>query len=489
MSERVRELKSPKVSKSQSFGNIKGTLDKQVYSFTFNKSDSVENNKNKFLMYTSYTHCNCESSCITTTIQNVKQSKNCNEIIIFNQDENFSLSINNIIDFFKYLKVLVVKDSSFYIDTEEGLMKFSWKNIKKIKNNEMRMLLWMFRKAIIDCILKEITQAQIYNGVKIYSVGSTKLDSDYDLTLYGDTFHISTIISRFKLRFFSLFKTNSSVAFDTNLYGTGFINYNKASNSNLMFACGEETFGYLQKSDSYTHSQFVWALLHYYSILQSTYDPDIAELIFNELSTVKHCIIAKKLYEYINNQDLSYYSLLHNPQVLSNFRELYTDDLLRITDYISLTNVFADEAYYTRGAFMDTVVNMQMCKGSDTKVLLDVHDYVNSIIENTAFFISHQKVKYITRVKNAIMLSGINSSYVDALDNVVNLTAFEDSVENVLTKYCNNTNTCIHVLHSILQDYYVTLDTTDINVPFQQLSDNGIFLSDYLPIKTKKDRL
>jgi hypothetical protein len=83
--------------------------------------------------------------------------------------------------------------------------------------------------------------------------------------------------------------------------------------------------------------------------------------------------------------------------------------LLGTSDYTSLVNFYGTETYFTRGAFLDIVVNKQMCK---TSIQLQDIDYISSILENSGFFFLHNdKTKYFIRVVNTLGLLIKNNKY------------------------------------------------------------------------------
>lgn len=82
------------------------------------------------------------------------------------------------------------------------------------------------------------------------------------------------------------------------------------------------------------------------------------------------------------------------------------DDIQIISEHelIALTNFYGTETYYTRGAFLDTVVNQQMLSGKEEEGLkLEDIEYITSILENAGFFLVHNtKSKYIIRVQKTL---------------------------------------------------------------------------------------
>ena len=108
-----------------------------------------------------------------------------------------------------------------------------------------RALFWYFRKAIVDNLVQHIytavTAGSCGDVVKnqgknrwmvptistnmlschALSVGSTNITSDYDVTLYGSC--VTSVLRGFHEEFSHIFNEISSVVFDTNIYGSSFI--------------------------------------------------------------------------------------------------------------------------------------------------------------------------------------------------------------------------------------------------------------------------
>jgi hypothetical protein len=107
-------------------------------------------------------------------------------------------------------------------------------DINKIlqKNNHMKDWEWKdhkgnqeffnFRKEFVDALLENIIiDLNCQYECKAVSVGSNTLVSDYDLTVSGP---LSTeIVDIFNKEFRRIFKKESSIVFDTNVYGASFM--------------------------------------------------------------------------------------------------------------------------------------------------------------------------------------------------------------------------------------------------------------------------
>ena len=103
-------------------------------------------------------------------------------------------------------------------------------------------LIWYFRKSVVDSIIQWAyqlstsqrirsthedvrisgsLQSMLAQSCQAVSVGSLNITSDYDVTMYGTC--ASTVIPNFHNIFWSFFSAPSSQVFDTNVYGSSFI--------------------------------------------------------------------------------------------------------------------------------------------------------------------------------------------------------------------------------------------------------------------------
>jgi hypothetical protein len=110
-----------------------------------------------------------------------------------------------------------------------------------------------------------------------------------------------------------------------------------------------------------------------------------------------------------------------------------SNNLTAIHDFISLINFYGTETYFTRGAFIDTVVISQMC-GNKLDIQLTEVDYITSILENAGFFFIHNnKTKYIIRVLNTF------KTLIDKFTNYQVIQHKFDELKSVLDKLATQT--------------------------------------------------
>jgi hypothetical protein len=317
-------------------------------------------------------------------------------------------------------------------------VKLTWENIKALESIETKELFWLFRKLIVDSILRQLLiKLEISNDTfKIYSVGSTALSSDYDITLYGSNEDKVLIITEFQKRFKNIFGDDSSIVFDTNIYGKSYISFAPNEQEKEYYnavSCNNQTFYYLQSS-IYHDSQLMWGLVKYLRDIRDAFGEhiynDLLTFMNKKIPTLKHLHHANKTLIYLRNKDsdkINYTSLF---EIEESFVNSYNDKLLGLNDYVSLTNFYGIETYFTRGAFLDTVVNNQMCKGD--KIALTTVDYISSILENAGFFFLHNnKTKYFIRVYNSI-LKFVNNypEYANLLDTL-HFTRLKNTIEGL----------------------------------------------------------
>jgi hypothetical protein len=87
---------------------------------------------------------------------------------------------------------------------------------------------------------------------------------------------------------------------------------------------------------------------------------------------------------------------------------------LEYMNYISYINYNGSETYFSRGAFLDVVVNGQICKKNIVK--LNLNDYYDSFVENSIDLLTHyHKEKYTMRLLSSFseILTIFQTKYSD----------------------------------------------------------------------------
>jgi hypothetical protein len=276
---------------------------------------------------------------------------------------------------------ITIKKKEYIIDNKS--FPLEWNIIKENSYDSSHMFLLeqfeKFRKTFVDSVvslvIKEIetcdNTTDRFNKCTAVALGSSTITSDYDINLSSDNPIInSRIIKEFNEIFFKHFGKSSSVVFDTNIYGIGFLNKKK----------------YIIPIENRLQTDMAFVKLIY---IEKTYGLDvIKEFNLSNLSFIKLYESAKDFFEYyINGVDPEnkYLEILQDIQNvlgigndLSITNSLSYKDQEKIQSLISLANMYANETYFSQGAFLHVVSNLQ----SGENLELSASDYVNSMLEN-----------------------------------------------------------------------------------------------------------
>jgi hypothetical protein len=519
-------------------------IDKNILSKTITNDDEF-----KKYIYSNY--CQCITQCLdmeifkqTNPISDYIEQPICHQIIITDSDKKKESSYDNDILFaLNYLikkQILIRSNKKFYINTKNNKLKLRWENIKlyenfKDNNEDKQKLLWLLRKLVVDALLKKILLKYSNTGedfCDIYSVGSTNMSSDYDVSLYGDDNNKVIIINEFQQLFKKYFTEESSIVFDTNIYGKAYIYYG----TNTKFADSIVTqsntttpaFYYLKfniegiGNTFNPNSQLMWGIIKFLKDLSEGFDEKIYNEYVQHLQKLKYEIIDKAVYtlKFLLNQDeekINYSSVMSmGKDIESIYKDKYKEnildkdildniDILIEHDIIALVAFYGLETYYTRGAFLDVVVNQQMLSEQpDNKIKLSEIEYITSILENAGFYLVHNtKSKYIIRVYKTLTLLlkliktdekklKTNESDLEDIIQLFNKQKEIEVFEEDTNKYCsfiNNDNINILNCHkyrifNIIFDLiynilnYVKLSIKYDDIPFYDLlviQENKIF--------------
>lgn len=400
------------------------------------------NDNDSFRKFVYENICQCFNQCIDLDENTFKAKQPvCSQIVYqeYTSQDDFNKIIDNALDYFIKSDIIFKNGVRYYLT--ENNTKLSWDNIKNLTNDEHIKLLWLLRKLTVDCILKSLINQE--SELKIFSVGSTNLTSDYDITLYGNDEDKINIIDGFNLKFNEKFADTSALVFDTNIYGKAYIAFSEKDFGKYGYVVNKEPLFYYLKSGN-KNSQVCWALIKYINDLRDSF----GEHLYNDLIDFMKIKLKSNLLNYATeirrnlknkDDDFTYKNILGQQKKILNF---YQDKLTGFNDYISLVNFFGIETYFTRGAFLDIVVNGQMCN-SDCVGLTEV-DLLCSILENAGFFFNHNnKTKYFVRVNKTLdQLKNKNNSYnipeIQELSTIIdNLKSFtKDGKINYDEKYC-----------------------------------------------------
>lgn len=496
----------------------------------------------RFMEYIFENCCNCtEKECIISITEkylpeyydlikmkymkkNIKMCSQINKIyklkdsLLENTLEGFDIPVY-LLEEFKSFNLLNIKNGKYYL--LNSYSKLTWKNIKgisekmaenyiidnpknaisifnyfniskiysksEIKINiftiHLKIIFWYLRKGIIDTLVGTIIHKNNYS-VNALSVGSTNLESDYDITLYGNFDDTYKVINNFKNIFKDLFENKSSYIFDTNLYGVSFIKQEIEEDKKGTLTCNNFNFTTTKSTELIEQKicQHIWALIKFINSLNTIRESN--ELLYEMLSDIivnnlKDSNISKLLQiaeDFINvfESNTSNYDKI--------IKYLIHIDDSEINNFISFINYNGQETYFTRGAFIDIVVNNQMCKNEIVK--LSENEILDSFIENVSdLMIHYNKSKYIDRIKKITeRLTKLNTSNVFKLENLQEKCKKIDDLENCeIFKFFK---LCVLIILDSLKQY-MNLSDKDIN--------NGINLfkelSEKLPIFSEKSNI
>ena len=293
-----------------------------------------------------------------------------------------------------------------------------WNSLKKLSSDNQTHLFLLikfgeFRKLIIDSLLfsavKETkkckTTPEHYNVCQAIALGSNTFTSDYDINLLSDTFDINkSIIHTFYNSFKSIFHDTPAQTFDTNIYGISFLD----KKHNVM------------NSDIDRKQQLIWSFaklrfieLKFERTLYLRFEnmtPQFSLLYTEASSMLENLEITKDIAQektpdinhalYLNQLDMI--DKLLKGRSLSSVHSLDSanQDLIKqIKHNISIANVYANETYFSQGAFIHVVGEIQ----SNLKLDISSTDYINSFLENF-FDLNKEYVIYKNSNSSSIFL-------------------------------------------------------------------------------------
>ena len=361
----------------------------------------------------------------------------------------------------------------------------------------LKYIFWYFRRAIVDTIISE--KLLEYNILGI-SVGSTNITSDYDMTIYGNyPSNLSDLLIYYKNKIVEIFNDVSEVVFDTNLYGmSSWINmidpeldYNPITHQYEPFKydklfskeikiCSQKQFKYLLSDDMTVISQHIWSLVKLFSTIEITqsYDDKIYDFLMEKLSNVD--INSKLLLNEAYKTVSMYPSNVDNLPYIMKLIEIKPIDKITLNYYnnfISYVSYNSPESYFTRGSFLDVVLNQQTCNGSPQieKLVLNKHEYLDSFIENMSELLTYyRKDKYIKRCKLAL-----NNLYKNNDFNID--TSFYNDIMNKINNISSMQIICNNKDQTICTPFYIMNEVIEIITKvmtycFSQISTEEIII-------------
>lgn len=277
------------------------------------------------------------------------------------------------------------------------------------RNKDLSLIIKNFKKIIKSNfydISNIIFDTNIY-GVSFIIIGDYSFISDDPIPSISNSVMLKDMIIPYSLKtsIYTLFKKMENP--EIKIKKTKIINkYEDYISDNIICKSKNNTvknFRYFinnNNTDIYI-TQHVWAfvkLLLRINIIKQFDEIMYSKLIDNLFNTLDH--------DYLYNADkiINIFNIKTPPNIIFSFRDFeqllkkngILDDQFIIHNYISFVQYHNNETYFSKGAFMDVVVNSQMCNNKIIK--LSIHEYFDSFIENMSEFILHyQKYKYLDR--------------------------------------------------------------------------------------------
>ena len=344
----------------------------------------------------------------------------------------------------------------------------------------IKCLFWYLRKAVVDSILSDIINhyKNKYNNdtnIIAMSVGSTKLSSDYDISLDTSYEIGASIITKFTKLIERVFKDDSESIFDTNVYGVSFTKRRGDDHFKKSHECDSNNIYYVAADTKIEISQMIWCYIKLLLKLSFVLKQDDK--------------VYEKLYSYLDNSEIQNNELFNQAVIfvnkyksnIENYGEIVSkyDDYIKknkitirdenylISNFISFVNYNGSETYLTNGAFMDVVINQQLCSTGDKIKILRPYMYFTSFIENISDLLIHyHKSKYTERCKNSLKelnellkdkgLSDWSSVYSDTLDLLKWLKVTQKKCDDDVYK-CQVFDvmyTCVYIIEKVSNVYY-----------------------------------
>ena len=348
--------------------------------------------------------------------------------------------------------------------------------IKDSENLIYQVLLWFFRKVFVNCIVYDLVEyykrkdpSDIYSIVKDFnslvlddsykynSVGSTNITSDYDITLQGSQeTYISRIITKYKDIIKLMLYGNSDIIFDTNLYGVGF-SKDVDLNYDCNFKCNNDKIKLCITNihtDNDIYDQHTWAFVKMFSNDKVSY---------HDTEYYHNNDIIKTAIDFVYN-NIKSYNNSNNYEILIN-KANFIKSQYGLNNFISIVNYYGSETYYTRGAFLDVVINQQTCKNNiQNNSYIDTHAFLDSFIENISDYCNHSfKTKYLDRALYVLNILQNNNELRVLKNNITQLYVYLEDKNN------KNTN---DIYNQTIELYLNFIKIKQINIDKNHIQKN-----------------
>lgn len=265
-------------------------------------------------------------------------------------------------------------------------------------NRPLLELYGQFRKEMVDAVLRHAVQ-QVGNcdTCEAVSVGSVTPTSDYDITVSGPK--SAQVVKAFNNVFQDLFGgTESGDIFDTNLYGAGFYEQCEAAQGHFKKFRGNRCYVDTSGNATAIVDQRVWAFVK----LDMYLTPQNRKFLLQNLTPQprQHYNDAIRLRKQldsvvINNRpfdrlDLKSMNRLYEKSLMDvqvRKRQMQQGETStpegtierKYKNAISTANYYGSETYFTQGAFMHVVGQLQ---SNISDIPITSHEYLDSFIEN-----------------------------------------------------------------------------------------------------------
>ena len=299
------------------------------------------------------------------------------------------------------LKNIVVKDGKYFIVQYQK--ELTWPNVVNIGEfSDYQFLIdyGTFRTFIVDQLI--ILVKKYTCECAIVSVGSVNPTSDYDITVTSPLTcssalnSASCLIKTFNNTFRYIFLNESGIIFDTNLYGVGYYEPTDIIIDNSIFQSvsvpdvnPKYKYVYFVRDTppSVQEEQRTYAFAKLYIMI--TNDEYLYMKDILDSKNRNKLLQSKQLVEFLsagvdmNNMEVTNNIYVKEVRKVENIKKrlFLTLEQSVANEYqnaIAKANFYANEAYFTRGAFFHVVGILQ----SKIDLPMTLQEYINSYIEN-----------------------------------------------------------------------------------------------------------
>jgi hypothetical protein len=297
-----------------------------------------------------------------------------------------------------------------------------------------------FRKELVDALLVHVITDIVKcptSECSAVSVGSTTLFSDYDLTVTAPPKRAAEIVDAFNREFRQLFgNRESATVFDTNVYGvTWLIPGTREDKIFVTFtAVGSRAFSMVRAVNP--QRQRFWA----YVKLNLHTDKGLPAKMRNAHYRSK-----------VNRANITAMNKEYVAQLYNVARVAQHGDPAKYEDAVSTANYYGAETYFTQGAFLHVVGEIQMgLRG----IPITVDQYLDSAIENLGECLKELKLsceyehvsKYFARAMDALIKAHPTHprvSYLRELYNAAEAVRVEVRGHRINVRCGQHDSTCV----------------------------------------------